>query len=143
MSLRIETSADVAEIKPILRVLRGTLAEDVFDARLARAMRAGYSVLLARNDAGALGCLGYRLIDDVFWGKTLFVDDLVVDPDTRGQGVGSALLDAAKQEAAVQHCDHIRLCSGLTRHQAHTFYEQNGFERRSVQFAYAIPNGEI
>ncbi len=137
MSISVQHSDNIDTIAPLLKVLRDGLADDVFHDRLKRALDNGYRVLIAEDQ----GCLGYRITHDVFWGKTLFIDDLVVRPDMRNFGIGKALLNAAKQEASAHGCDHIRLCSGLTRQQAHRFYEQNGFARTSLQFCYALTDG--
>jgi len=137
MNVSVQHSDDIDTIAPLLRILRDGLADDVFHARLERALVGGYRVLIAADQA----CLGYRITHDVFWGKTLFIDDLVVRPDMRSSGIGNALLNAAKAEARAHGCDHIRLCSGLTREQAHRFYEQNGFARTSLQFCYTLTDG--
>lgn len=142
MNVQIEHCDDFTVITPILRILRDTLPTDVFEDRLSRAMLDGYRVLVTRNAAGVGGCLGYRITRDVFWGKTLDIDDLAVCPEARDKGVGATLLNASKEEARLNSCDHVRLCSGLSRTHAHRFYERNGFDRSSVQFSYAIQDGE-
>jgi len=43
---------------------------------------------------------------------------------------------------ALQNCDHVRLCSSLSRSRAQRFYERNGFDRTSLQFSCAIQDGE-
>ena len=121
-----------AEAAPLLRVLRSGLDDALFEERLAKAVRQGYRVLAAYHGAAMAGVLGYRLVDDLCWGRTFYVDDLVVAETVRGQGVGAALLDKARALAA--DCDHMRLCSGLQRHEAHRFYEANGMRRSSLQF---------
>ena len=142
MSLAIEHSDNSYKIAPTLRFLRGQFPQDVFDNRLATALQNGQRVLLA-NNPDPVGCLTYHFTQDIFWGKTLYIDDLVIDPDRRGQDIGTALLDRAKDIAAENACDHVRLCSGLTRVDAHRFYETNKFIRSSLQFAYAMPKGEL
>lgn len=142
MTLQIEHCKDVSVIAPILKVLRNTLADGVFDSRLERGLQEGYRVLIAKDSNAVEGCLGYRIVYDVYWGKTLYVDDLVVRPEARGKGTGAALLKDAKTEAAEHRCDHVRLCSGLSRADAHRFYEKNGFARTSLQFFYALEDGE-
>lgn len=52
---------------------------------------------------------------------------LAVDDVARGLGVGSALLDAVDRAAARLGCDEIVLESSTWRHEAHRFYEQQGF----------------
>lgn len=142
MTIHIEPCDDATRITPILRILRNSIPEDVFRARLKCALKTGYNTMIATAPNGAQGCLGYRISHDVCWGKTFYIDDLVVQSDARGQGIGAALIEAAKSKAHALNCDHIRLCSGLTRADAHRFYEHNGFQKSSLQFSYALPDGE-
>lgn len=124
---------------PLLANLRGSLAKDVFMARLSSAIKHGYRVLGASKDNDDLvGVLGYRITQDICWGRTLYIDDLNVAPDARGSGIGKALLDAAKARTAKHGCDHIRLCSGLTRTDAHRFYEANDLQGFSKQFVLSL-----
>ncbi len=125
-----------ADAAPMLRLLRDRLDEATFARRLARAEDQGYRVLAAYDGERMVGALGYRLTDDLFWGRSFYVDDLVVDPARRSAGIGAALLDHARELAA--SCDHLRLCSGLNRTDAHRFYEANGMTRFSVQFITAL-----
>lgn len=138
MNLRISHTDNPALIAPILKILRNSLPDEIFHARLISALQNGYRVLIAEE---ANACLGYRITQDVFWGKTLYVDDLVVAEAARGHGLGASLLARAKSEAQKHSCDHIRLCSGLTRKDAHRFYEQNGFHQSSLQFVHALQPG--
>ena len=120
--------------EPLLRQLRSDLNDATFATRLARAVTQGYRVLGAEDAKGALvGALGYRISDDLCWGRTFYVDDLIVDKTNRGAGIGQALMSAARQIARPS-CDHIRLCSGMTRLDAHRFYEAQGLARFSFQF---------
>ena len=124
---------DPRQAADLLRILRDKLDDDEFDRRLAHAVAQGYRALAAYDDKHMVGVLGYRLTDDLCWGRTFYIDDLVVQPDHRGGGIGAKLLATAREMAA-KDCDAIRLCSGLTRENAHRFYQANGLDRFSLQF---------
>ena len=138
MSQEIDHCEDIDVIAPILKLLRGTVANDLYHTRLEQALSNGYRCFVT-SDASAL--LGYHIAHDVFWGKTFYIDDLVVEPKQRGSGIGAHLLERAKREARALDCDHIRLCSGLARADAHRFYEQNGFAKSSLQFSFSLSEG--
>ena len=131
--IRIAALDRPTDAEALLRTLRTTLDDAAFAVRLARAEAQGYRVLAAYEDETMVGVLGYRITDDLCWGRTFYVDDLVVAPDKRGAGIGARLLAEAKRMAKGT-CDHLRLGSGLTRHDAHRFYETQGLRRFSVQF---------
>lgn len=134
----IEHLQDPAPAAPLLRVLRVALNEELFHARLSLAWDEGYRLIAARDGADVVGALGYRIVRDIHWGRTLYVDDLIVEDARRSDGVGAQLIDAAKARAHDLACDHIRLCSGLDRAAAHRFYAKNGFERSSLQFVFSL-----
>lgn len=62
------------------------------------------------------------------------VESLHVRSDHRGQSIGSKLLAAAESLARREGCYRVQLTSRNWRHDAHRFYEANGFERTSQGF---------
>lgn len=134
----IQTDSDAVGV---LRILRASLDGTTFSKRLKEAVKAGFKMITAQKDGAAMGVLGYRILYDVCWGKTFYIDDLVTTPELRSTGVGTALLNHAKKLSIELECDHIRLCSGKIRHDAHRFYEANGFEFFSHQFVHPLKKG--
>ncbi len=60
------------------------------------------------------------------------VDDLIVSPDTRGRGVGRAMLDWIAAEARARRIGRLFLESGIANERAHHFFEREGFRPTSV-----------
>ncbi|MBW2310232.1 MAG: GNAT family N-acetyltransferase [Deltaproteobacteria bacterium] len=67
-----------------------------------------------------------------------FVDELVVDKQHRGRGVGTLLLHRITTIAAKNGCREIELDSYLHRKGAHSFYEKHGFTKRVHLYAKEI-----
>lgn len=139
--IKIEALKDPTPARHVLRELRASLDDATFTARFMAATEAGYQLIVAQDDDAVVGALGHRLVHDLCWGKTLYIDDLVITESRRGSGIGSALLDAALKRAQSLGCDHLRLCSGLTRAHTHRFYEAHGMAGSSKQFVLAL-NGD-
>lgn len=97
-------------------------------------------VLVAEAAAGPLVglCTAYRDLHSVRYGPRAWVEDLAVDPERRSQGIGKALLDAAKAWARERGATHLELDSGEARHDAHRFYERERPSWRSVCFAWEL-----
>ena len=55
--------------------------------------------------------------------RTFYLDDLCVDRACQGQGVGTALMQAVRQEAVRRHCHHLTLHVWQGNDSARTFYE--------------------
>jgi len=138
--ISVSPAHDIRRAVPLLSELRNTLDPDTFAKRLTAAVEAGYQIMIAEQDGVVVGVLGYRIALDLCWGSTFYIDDLNVDPTLRSSGVGAQLLTAAKSAAREAGCDHIRLCSGLTRTDAHRFYEAQGMQGFSKQFVFKVEN---
>ena len=59
---------------------------------------------------------------------TLLMDGICVSAHARGQGLGTALLDAIKKEAVAHNCTSVRLDVIDTNPRARALYEREGFE---------------
>ncbi|MCG3266679.1 GNAT family N-acetyltransferase [Yoonia sp. I 8.24] len=136
--IKIIDPLDIELAVPLLADLRSTLDATTFRTRLNAALEGGYRVLGAEQNGIIIGVLGFRFVHDICWGKTCYIDDLNVAADARGAGIGGLLLQAAKDRARKSDCDHIRLCSGLTRADAHRFYEAHDLRSFSKQFVIAL-----
>jgi GNAT superfamily N-acetyltransferase len=98
------------------------------------------AVLVAEEDHGAMiGFItGYQDLHSVRFGYRAWVEDLAVDPERRSQGVGKALLDAAKAWARERGATHLELDSALARTDAHRFYEREGAQYKSFSFGWEL-----
>jgi GNAT superfamily N-acetyltransferase len=108
--------------------------------RLAEAIEAGDAdVLVAEIDGAIAGiCTVYSDIESVRFGRRAWVEDLAVDADRRSQGIGKALLDAAKHWGRERGCTHLELDSSELRADAHRFYEREQPSWRSLCFGWEL-----
>ena len=108
--------------------------------RLGEAIASPRSAILVAEDGGALiaFCTAYVEFNSVRFGRRCWVEDLAVDPGRRSQGVGAALLNAAKAWARGAGATHLELDSGLARIDAHSFYEREGATRQSYTFGWEL-----
>jgi GNAT superfamily N-acetyltransferase len=97
------------------------------------------AVLVAEHRGDLLGlCTAYLDMNSVRFGPRCWVEDLAVSPQHRSQGVGKALLDAAKDWARRRGASHLELDSSDRRADAHGFYEREQPSWRSVCFAWEL-----
>jgi GNAT superfamily N-acetyltransferase len=111
-------------------------------ARLAltEAMVSPESSVFVAEDGGALigFCTAYLDLNSVRFGRRCWIEDLAVDPERRSRGVGTALLDAAKDWARERRATHLELDSGEARADAHRFYEREQPSYRSICFGWEL-----
>jgi GNAT superfamily N-acetyltransferase len=107
---------------------------------LAEAITAERStVLVAEHRGELLGfATAYLELNSVRFGLRCWVEDLAVSPEHRSQGIGRALLDAAKEWARERGATHLELDSGEARKDAHRFYEREQPAWKSLQFSWTL-----
>jgi GNAT superfamily N-acetyltransferase len=108
--------------------------------RLTETLIAPESVVLVAEDGDRMVgfCSAYMTIDSVRFGRRCLVEELAVDPDRRSEGIGKALLDAAKDWARGAGATHLELDSGIARTDAHRFYEREQPSWKSYSFGWEL-----
>lgn len=70
--------------------------------------------------------------------KAAILENIVVDADLRGQGVGRAMLEHARELAQEANCYKLSLTSNAKRTEAHEFYLRCGMSQHGISFRYAF-----
>ena len=70
--------------------------------------------------------------------KEFYIDDICVDENARGQGIGKALFDFAKALAASEACDAITLNVWNGNDDAEAFYKKMGMSVRKTKLELKI-----
>ena len=90
-------------------------------------------VLVAERAGGVLGmCTGQLVVSTAEGGPALLVEDVVVDPDHRGRGVGRALLAALADWASGRGVRRLQLLADGTNGPALAFYDRLGWRATAL-----------
>lgn len=139
MNIRIaKTDTDIAACYPVMRELRPHIAESEFLSRVRAQEKAGYLLAFVQEVAGPVAVAGFRVGENLAWGRFLYVDDLVTHPTYRSKGYGAALLSWLRDYAEKEGCLQLHLDSGIQRKEAHRFYEREGMKMASYHFSQEI-----
>ncbi len=139
MDIRIATTdAEIAACHPVMRELRPHVPEDQFVARVRAQEVAGYRLACIEEDGAVVAVAGFRIGENLAWGRFLYVDDLVTLAAVRSRGHGAALLSWLRAHAVREGCAQLHLDSGIQRKDAHRFYEREGMTMTSLHFAEKI-----
>jgi GNAT superfamily N-acetyltransferase len=105
----------------------------VFD----RALESDRQIYLCATIRGQVVGFGSLTIKNNLWqqGYLANVDELVVEAEQRGRGIGKELLEHLVDLASQRGCRRIELDSSFHREQAHQFYEAQGFQKRAYLFS--------
>ena len=140
----IATSAkDIRRCYPVMRELR-SLFQDAkqFVERVLQQQKQGYRIAFLESDGEIRAVAGYRILESLFSGKFLYVDDLVTRGSDRSRGFGGELLDWLVEQAREQGCENIELDSGVQRFDAHRFYFSKRMSISSYHFRIKIEQKE-
>lgn len=123
----------------LMRVLRPHLANCTdYVEQLVRQTQQGYRLLAALDGEQIVGLAGYRELENLLYGRFIYVDDLVVSPALQRSGLGGCLLDAVRNKAVRQQCDHFVLDTGLHMPLAQRFYFRHGLLARGMHFTQSL-----
>lgn len=140
--VEIDIAATVEEIAgtfDVMHQLRPTLVRRQYVPMIRFLIRKEGFVLAALRERSIVRAVaGFRIITMLYRGRILYVDDLVTDADSRSMGYGAMLLDWLKREAESRQCNELQLISRTHRHDAHRFYESNGFRTECRHFSCPI-----
>lgn len=118
-----KTRGDIRRCFPVMRELRPHFkSAEKFGQQVLRQQRGGYLLAFLETAGEVRAVAGYRLLESLFSGKFLYVDDLVTRDRDRSRGFGGVLLDWLVEQARARGCDTLELDSGVQRFDAHRFY---------------------
>lgn len=126
--------AALAELRPDVEDLPQHILEQ---------QEAGYRLagVIIGGQASAVAVAGFRVTTKLSWGRHLYVDDLVVREDFRGNGHGRALMHWLVDQARHDGCGDLHLDSGVggERFDAHGLYHSTGMRITAHHFAVLVP----
>jgi GNAT superfamily N-acetyltransferase len=126
---------EILAARGVMRQLRPQIAEDAYLATVRRMMHTdGYLQAAVFDGDAVVAVAGYRFMEMLYAGKTLYVDDLNTDETRRSRGYGKVLMDWLKREARERGCVQLQLDSGVQREQTHRFYFREGLTINSYHF---------
>lgn len=70
--------------------------------------------------------------------KVCRITAIVVNEKSRGSGLGSVLIEQAKQQGRIHNCTQLEVTTSLQRHQTQKFYEGIGFTKSSFRYIQSI-----
>ncbi|MHB1608866.1 GNAT family N-acetyltransferase [Acidiferrobacter thiooxydans] len=135
----VDDEDGVRRCYPLMAQLRPHLAtEDEFVDRWRRQVAGGYRLLALLEGSRVIALAGFRVQENLVYGRFLYVDDLVTDGALRGRGHGEHLMARLKREACILGCGRLVLDTPLGNSLGHRFYFRNGLLATSLRFNIAI-----
>jgi GNAT superfamily N-acetyltransferase len=129
-----DTLEQVGRCSSVMRELRPHIKAIDFAARVLLQQKEGYQLAFLELEGVIRSVAGVRILNLLFSGRTLYIDDLVTHDSDRSRGFGAVLFDWLVEYAKEQGCEHLTLDSGVQRFAAHRFYLNRGMDITSHHF---------
>jgi ribosomal protein S18 acetylase RimI-like enzyme len=142
VNVEVLTQATDEAVRAFVRLLpQLSSSAPALDPQTLRAVLAheANTVLIARLDGEIVGALTL-VVFPIPTGLRAWIEDVVVDAEARGAGVGAALTNEAVRIAQVAGARSVDLTSRPTREAANRLYVRLGFAPRDSQlFRFTTP----
>ncbi|MEC7823062.1 MAG: GNAT family N-acetyltransferase [Pseudomonadota bacterium] len=94
----------------------------------------GFKLAYIEDANTVVAVAGYRIAQNLFLGKHLYIDDIVTSQNIRSKGYGDTLYKWLRKKAQNTGCTHIHLDSAVHRGDTHRFYFRQGLTISSFHF---------
>lgn len=142
LSVRELSVAEIESMYPMIAKLNPNMQAATFRNRLAEMLPLGYRAIGAFEGAVMVGLCGFWVRTRFWCGKQLDVDNLVVNPEIRGRGIGEMLMQWIEERALAEGCELIVLDAYIDSFLAHRFYHRLGYTTTGFHFT-KIPGSNM
>lgn len=118
--------------------LRPKLGAEEFVARVELQQGEGYRLAYLEHEGAVVALAGFRVMNVLWSGKTMYVDDLVTDAANRSRGFGERMIRWLVEFAKSEGCATFALDSGTHREEAHAFYFRVGLRISDFHFQMTL-----
>ena len=138
MVIRLLAKDELPVILPLVQILNPGVPLDVLAQRLQDISGEGYQCAAAFVNVSCVGVAGIWLGTRFRCGRYLDVDNVIVDPQYRGAGIGQQLMNWVERYAHREGCEIMVLDAYVTNDLAHKFYQRNGYQIVGYHFVKSL-----
>jgi len=129
------TNSELERCYRVMVELRPHLTQDAFMRATRRQdEQDGYRLVYVEDEGEVMAVAGFRIMQLLVTGRTLYIDDIVTAEERRSRGYGKHLFEWLARHARDQECKTIELDSGVQRTAAHRFYFRQRMHISSFHF---------
>lgn len=132
----LQTQPEVIEAFPVMNQLRTHLDVETYLELVLEAQEKDRYKMFALMDEGEIVAVtGFKPMITLYYGRFVWVCDLVTDMNKRSKGYGEKLLSYVHEWAQEHNYESVALSSGIQRTEAHRFYE-NKMDYDKVSYVF-------
>lgn len=139
MKLQVLTTVDemLSQIETI-KFLYPNMTIERYEGFLSDMIPKNYKQVAVFNEDKCVGLTGFWFGTKLWTGKYLEIDNFIVHPDYRKNGIGKLLTDFIDEKAKELHCTCVVLDAFTGNFVAHKFYYNQGYVPRGFHFIKTI-----
>ena len=138
MEIKKATTSDIEKLIPALLELRPHRSAEDLRKMVPILFDEGFEIIYIGDEELAYAVAGFRTLNFLWSGKTLYLDDLITHSQHKRKGYAGTLLDWLKIYARGNDYDHFSLDSGFSRKEAYKLYLNAGLEVESIHFGRKV-----
>ncbi|WP_067730581.1 GNAT family N-acetyltransferase [Oceanobacillus damuensis] len=132
----LQSESEIIKAFPVMKQLRTHLDEDTFlELVLEAKAKDRYKIFALIDEGEIVAVTGFKPMITLYYGRFVWVCDLVTDTNNRSKGYGEKLLTYVHEWAKENNYGSVALSSGLQRTDAHRFYE-NKMDYDKVSYVF-------
>ncbi|MCG3417529.1 GNAT family N-acetyltransferase [Oceanobacillus jordanicus] len=136
----LQSQHDIMDAFPVMKQLRTHLdAETYLELVLEAKEKDSYKLVALMDQEEIVAVIGFKPMITLYYGRFVWVCDLVTHTNKRSMGYGEKLLTYVHKWAKDNNYESVALSSGLQRTDAHRFYEEKmDYDKVSFVFKSSI-----
>ncbi|OGK55805.1 hypothetical protein A3J15_03845 [Candidatus Roizmanbacteria bacterium RIFCSPLOWO2_02_FULL_38_10] len=119
----------------VFKQLRSKFNQKDFIRQVSHLRKENYRIIFVITDKKAVSAAGFHILQNLAWGKFIYIDDLITLEQYRSQGFGQMLFNWIIDYAKLNKIGQIHLDSAVWRYDAHRFYLRNKMHISSHHFS--------
>ena len=121
----LQSESDIRKAFPVMKQLRTHLDEQTYLELVKEAQaKDSYRMAALLENDDIVAVIGFKPMITLYYGRFVWVCDLVTEAGKRSKGYGEKLLSYVHEWAEENQFKSVALSSGLQRKEAHRFYEE-------------------
>lgn len=133
-TIELTTIEEMSAQIDIIRFAYPKISEEKYSSYLQDMIPHNYTQIAIFQNEKCIGLTGCWSGTKLWSGKYLEIDNFIVHPEHRSQGIGKMLTDFVNQKAIDANCTMIVLDAYTGNFTAHKFYYNQGYNPRGLHF---------
>ena len=135
----LKSQEEFEEAFEVMSELYQDLDRETYFDLLQNMIQGGYRLFALRDSSVIVSLAGIAIITNFYYGRHVWVYDLVTTSKVRSKGYGSQLMKFIEDFARQENCKVFALLSAIERNGAHRFYQERmNYEKPSYVFKKVV-----